>query len=130
VHNTYTEEEDILFAKEHAVKYGLRLVYCLCPNANLYIEDALPPVDLFLKHECTIVLGTDSYSSNWRLSIATEIATLCKHFPHLHLETMLTWATANGADALAWKHLGRLAPGLKPGVILLNEKDYSVKRLA
>ena len=130
VHNTYTEEEDILFAKEHAAKYDLTLVYCLCPNANLYIEEALPPVDLLVKHQCTIVLGTDSYSSNWRLSIATEIATLCKHFPHLHLETVLKWATTNGATALGWGHLGRLAPGLKPGVILLNEKDYSVKRLA
>ena len=130
VHNTFIEEEDILFAKEHATKHGLTLVYCLCPNANLYIEEALPPVDLLVKHNCRIVLGTDSYSSNWRLSIATEIATLRTHFPQLSLETMLTWATKSGADALEWKHLGRFEKGLKPGIVLLNEKDYSVQRLA
>lgn len=130
VHNTFIEEADIVFAQEHAEKYGLTLVFCLCPNANLYIENALPPVDLLIKHNCQIVLGTDSYSSNWRLSIASEIATIAKHFPQIPLETILQWATLNGAGALGWKHLGRFAPGLKPGVVLLNEKDYSVQRLA
>lgn len=129
VHNTFTEEADLLFAREHAERYGLNLVFCLCPNANLYIENALPPVDLFIKHGCRIVLGTDSYSSNWRLSIASEIATLKKHFPHLPLETVLTWATANGADVLGWDVLGRLKPGTQPGVVLLNETDFSVQRL-
>ena len=129
VHNTFMEEADLVFAQEHAAKYGLTLVFCLCPNANLYIENALPPVDLLVKHGCRVVLGTDSYSSNWRLSIASEIATIAKHFPHIPLETILRWATLNGAEALGWKHLGRLASGLRPGVVLLNEKDYSVQRL-
>lgn len=130
VHNTFIEEEDILFAQRHAEQYGLTLVFCLCPNANLYIENALPPVDLLLKHHCPIVLGTDSYSSNWHLSIASEMATLKKHFPHLPLETLLTWATSNGADILGWKALGRFAPGTQPGVVLLNEVDFSVQRLS
>ena len=129
VHNTFTEEEDILFAQEHAAKYGLNLVWCLCPNANLYIENTLPPVDLFIRHGCRIVLGTDSYSSNWRLSIASEMATIKKHLPHIPLETLLTWATSNGADVLGWKELGRFAPGTAPGVVLLNEQDYTVQRL-
>lgn len=129
VHNTFTEEADILFAQEHAERYGLTLVFCLCPNANLYIENALPPVDLFVKHGCRMVLGTDSYSSNWRLSIASEMATLKKHFPHLPLETMLTWATSNGAGVLGWEGLGRLRPGTQPGIVLLNETDFSVQRL-
>jgi aminodeoxyfutalosine deaminase len=129
VHNTFMEEDDLVFAREHAAKYGLTLVFCLCPNANRYIENTLPPVDLLVKHGCRVVLGTDSYSSNWRLSIASEIATIAKHFPHIPLETILRWATLNGAEALGWTHLGRLAPGLIPGVVLLNEKDYSVQRL-
>jgi cytosine/adenosine deaminase-related metal-dependent hydrolase len=129
VHNTFTEAEDILFAQQHAEKYGLTLVFCLCPNANLYIENALPPVDLFLKHGCRIVLGTDSYSSNWRLSIASEMATIRTHFPHIPLETLLTWATSNGADVLGWKELGRFTLGTQPGIVLLDETDFSVQRL-
>jgi len=73
IHNTYMPEEDIVWANNYAAENGLKLVYCLCPNANLYIENKLPPVELFIKHNCNLVLGTDSYSSNWQLNIAKEI---------------------------------------------------------
>src|SRR5215213_313174 len=57
VHNTFISEEDIVFAKSYSEQYGLEIVYCLCPNANLYIETRLPPIDLLIKHGCKIVLG-------------------------------------------------------------------------
>lgn len=127
VHNTFTREEDILFAKAYAEKQGLNIVYCLCPNANLYIENSLPPVDLFIKHGCTLLLGTDSYSSNWQLSIAKEIEALQKNFPHIPLQEMLQWATSNGAAVFGWKDLGRLQKGSRPGLALfetdLENKD-------
>ena len=129
VHNTFIEEEDILFAQEHAQKHGLKIIYCLCPNANLYIEQALPPVDLLLKHNCHVVLGTDSYSSNWQLSIANEIKALKEKLPQLSLETLLQWATVNGAEALGLQHVGGFEKGKKPGVVLFNEQDFSVQRL-
>lgn len=129
VHNTFMSEEDIVFAKEHAAQYNLKLVYCLCPNANLYIENALPPVDLFIKHNCHIVLGTDSYSSNWQLNIMSEIKTLKEAFPHLDLEMLLRWATGNAAAIWGFEGLGFFGKGTTPGVVLLNETDFSVKRL-
>lgn len=117
VHNTFLSEEDVVFAKEHAARYGLTLVYCLCVNANLYIENKLPPVEMLMKNNCHIVLGTDSYSSNWQLSIASEIQTIRKHFPTIPLETILTWATHNGAKAMQWNDLGSFEKGKKPGVV-------------
>ncbi len=120
VHNTFISEEDIVYAKKHAEEYGLIIFYCLCPNANLYIETTLPPIDLLKKHDCTIVLGTDSYSSNWQLNIASEIKTLLDHFPKLPLETVLKWATSNGAKALGRQELGSFAKGKTPGVVLLE----------
>src|SRR5262245_61353453 len=72
VHNTYMPEEDIVWANEHAETNNLKLVYCFCVNANLYIENKQPLVGQFVKQNCHIVLGTDSYSSNWQLSIAKE----------------------------------------------------------
>lgn len=108
VHNTFIEEADIIFAKEHAATYGLQLIYCLCPNANNYIEDRLPPIELLVKHECHIVLGTDSYSSNWQLSIAKEIEIIHQHFPSMPLETILQWGTSNGAAAMRLEGLGKL----------------------
>ncbi len=129
VHNTCIKEEDIVFAKEHAAIYGLHLVYCLCPNANVYIENTLPPIDCLIKHNCQLVLGTDSYSSNWQLSIAAEIKTLKKEYPHIALETLLSWATSGGAKALGWNHLGLFEKGKKPGVIIMDS-DFLVQRLA
>lgn len=90
----------MIWANEYATSIGLKLVYCLCINANLYIENKVPPIDLLMKHNCHIVLGTDSYSSNWQLSIAKEMEAIKKYFPHIPDDTILQWATSNGAKAL------------------------------
>jgi cytosine/adenosine deaminase-related metal-dependent hydrolase len=130
VHNTCMSEEDIIWANDNAAVNSLKLVYCLCINANLYIENKVPPVDLLMKHNCHIVLGTDSYSSNWQLSIAKEMEAIQKHFPHIPVETILQWATGNGAKALAWgDDLGNLHEGKKPGVVVLNPISGESKRI-
>jgi aminodeoxyfutalosine deaminase len=126
VHNTFMPEKDIVWANEYAAENGLKLVYCLCVNANLYIENKTPMIENFVKHNCHIVLGTDSYSSNWQLSIATEIQAIRHYFPQLSLETILQWATSSGAKALKWDdELGSFEKGKKSGVCLIK-KDFSV----
>ena len=131
IHNSYMPEEDIVWANEYAAAGGLKLVYCLCINANLYIENKVPPIDLFVKHDCQIVLGTDSYSSNWQLSIAKEMEVVLQHFPHIPPETILQWATFNGAKALKWEDdLGSFEKGKRPGVLLTSKNFNAVKRLA
>jgi len=134
IHNTYMPEEDIIWGNEYATANGLKLVYCFCLNANLYIENKLPPIEQFIKHNCHIVLGTDSYSSNWQLSIAKEIETITK-MPKFQtvtsLEQVLQWATINGAKALQWdKELGSFEKGKKPGVVLIENDLSSSRRLA
>ena len=130
IHNTYMPPEDIAFANEYAKENGLGLVYCFCPNANLYIENKLPVVDNFIARDCQIVLGTDSYSSNWQLSIAKEIQALQQYFPSLALATILQWATSNGAKALQWeKDLGSFEKGKKPGITLLSNDLGTSKRI-
>jgi cytosine/adenosine deaminase-related metal-dependent hydrolase len=100
IHNTFMQEEDIQWANEYAKVQGLELVYCFCVNANLYIENTLPPLDIFMRNNCTIVLGTDSYSSNWSLKISEELKTIHHYYPNIPIEMMLQWATVNGAKAL------------------------------
>jgi len=130
VHNTCMPPEDIAFANNYAKENGLTLVYCLCPNANLYIENKLPAVENFIAHDCHIVLGTDSYSSNWQLSIAKEMQTMHQNFPALPLATILQWATSNAAKALQWDdELGSFEKGKKPGVTLLANDLGSSKRI-
>ena len=131
VHNTFMPEEDVEFAKAYTEENGLRLIWCLCINANLYIENKVPPIHMFVNLDCPIVLGTDSYSSNWQLSIAKEIESAHKHFPEIPLDTILQWATINGAKALKWdKELGSFEKGKKPGVTLISSDLSTSEKLA
>ena len=126
VHNVHTSEEDLLFAKTS----GRRISWCFCPNANLYIGGQLPPIDLFIKNNSEIVLGTDSLASNHQLSILEEIKTIRRHFPRIGTDQLLQWATINGAKALQMdKLLGSFEPGKQPGVILCENDLSSPRRL-
>lgn len=134
IHNTYMPEEDIIWANDYAATHHLNLIYCLCINANLYIENKTPPVELLMKHDCHIVLGTDSYSSNWQLSIAKEMQAFSETLPKFKtlakLEQLLQFATINGAKALQWDNkLGSFEKGKKPGLVLLKEDLSSSQRL-
>jgi len=130
IHNTFMPEEDIVFANQYASHNGLKLVYCLCPNANLYIENKLPSIKNFIDNHCHIVLGTDSYSSNWQLSIAREMQAIRHHFPDIDMERILQWATSDGAKALQWDDaLGSFQNGRTPGVVLMRADFSSSRRL-
>ncbi|HQW46544.1 MAG TPA: amidohydrolase family protein [Chitinophagaceae bacterium] len=122
VHNTVTTTEDIAFAQAT----GKQLYWCLCPNANLYIEGRLPNIPLMLQAGCTLVLGTDSLASNHSLSIWDEIKTIRTHYPEIALETMLQWACINGAQALGMDaSLGRFAIGKQPGVVYIPDFHHA-----
>lgn len=121
VHNTTTTEADIDFATSTAKANQQSLYYAMCVNANLYIENALPPIELLRSKNASIVLGTDSLSSNHQLSILAEMQTIAQNFPSIPLAEMLQWATYNGAKALQMDaELGSIAPGKKPGVIVIE----------
>ncbi len=137
IHNTFMPEEDIVWSNEYAAANGLKLVYCFCVNANLYIENKTPVVENFIKHNCHIVLGTDSYSSNWQLSISNEMKSLLR-IPSASwrmeydqaVETILQWATSSGAKALQWDdELGSFEKGKKPGLCLIENDFSSSKKL-
>jgi aminodeoxyfutalosine deaminase len=117
VHNTYMNEADLIEASD----FSEGLFLCLCPNANLYIENRLPDIPLFLKHTDHVVLGTDSLASNKQLSILEEMKSIKKIFPHITSVEMLVWATSNGARALSFDStLGDLRKGKNPGIVLIE----------
>lgn len=146
VHNTFTSQDDLDFINNKSVVnsqwlmgfngsspvsgcYPVRLggvegrstiFFCLCPNANLFIENTLPPIDLLRKNNSTIILGTDSLASNHQLSIRSEIKTIQQYFPAIPLEEILGWATINGARALQMDtSLGSFEKGKRPGWVVL-----------
>lgn len=123
VHNTFSSPEDLAFASAWARQSGIEVVYCLCPNANLYIEGRLPSVADIMATGAPIVLGTDSLASNPYLCIASEMRTLLDRIPGLRLETVLRWATSEGARALRLQDsLGTLEKGRRPGLVWLDRR--------
>lgn len=127
VHNVCTTKKDIEFAKLQTSNLKLQIFFCLCPNANLYISNSLPDIEMLIQQDCDIVLGTDSLASNDQLSILEEMRTIQKHFRDIDLATLLKWATMNGARALQMdKTLGSFEKGKQPGVLLIEKADVSV----
>jgi len=119
VHNTVSNRGDVEFAK----KSHPDLYWCLCPQANLYIENILPDVNLLIDENVKITLGTDSLASNRQLNILTEMQTLQQH-KKVSFEKLLQWATINGAEFLALDgQLGTIEPGKKPGLNLIQLSD-------
>jgi cytosine/adenosine deaminase-related metal-dependent hydrolase len=123
VHNTFSDRDAIGFAQQT----HQRLYWCLCPNANLYIEGVLPDVELLEKEAVKITLGTDSLASNHQLNILSEMQTL-QNLKSIAFETLLSWATLNGAEFLEIdSQYGSFEVGKKPGIILLeNIEDAKI----
>lgn len=116
VHNTFTSKADL----EFAVTTHPNLYWCLCPNANLYIENRLPDIKLLRENGVTITLGTDSLASNHQLSILDEMKVLQEQ-AHVPFEELLLWATSNGASFLGVdKQFGSFESGKIPGINLIE----------
>jgi len=119
VHNAFTKKDDIDFINAN----DQELFFCVCINANKYIEQTIPPFDLLRNSGHGIIIGTDSYASNWQLNILEEIKTIQKD-THIPLQEILTWATSNGAKALQiLDNFGSFEKGKKPGVVLIDKVE-------
>lgn len=126
VHNTYTSKEDIQWAQA----YNKNICWCFCPNANIYIENKLPDFNSFIDEKARITIGTDSLASNHSLSILEELKTISKHAAQIPLETLLCWATKNGAEFLSLdKDIGTIEKGKKPGLNLIQNIDLNLLSL-
>lgn len=120
VHNVCLQQGDI-----DAAKKVMRNVYfAVCPLSNIFIHNALPPIELMRKNGLAIALGTDSLSSNDDLDMVKEMYCLHESFPQVPMQEILEWASLNGARFLKKDDvLGSIAPGKKPGLILVSDID-------
>lgn len=117
VHNTLTTREDL--AAAHL--WSDRVYWATCPNANLYIENRLPDYRVFLDGHARMTIGTDSLTSNWQLSVLEELKTISRYQSYVPTETLIQWATLNGAEALGFDdELGSLQVGKTPGILNLT----------
>ena len=120
VHNVCLKQEDIDAAK----KVMKNVYWAVCPLSNIFIHNALPPIDLMRGNALDITVGTDSLSSNDDLSMIKEIACLHDNFPQIPMGEIFTWACLNGARFLDKDNeLGSLTPGKRPGIVLVKGVD-------
>jgi cytosine/adenosine deaminase-related metal-dependent hydrolase len=127
VHNVMTNSADLRFIQDTQTA---SVVFCLCPNANLYIGNPLPDIELLRKFQAHITIGTDSLASNHQLSVLAELKTIHQHLPSIPVFELLQWATINGARALQLDTaLGSFEAGKQPGVLLIENELKAVKRL-
>ena len=120
VHNVCLQQGDIDAAKE-----VMKNVYwAICPLSNIFIHNALPPVDLMRANNLDIVVGTDSLSSNDDLDVVKELACIHENFPEVPMAEIFRWASLNGARFLAKDDvLGSIAEGKRPGIVLVKNID-------
>ena len=120
VHNCCLQQGDI-----DAAKAVMNNVYwAICPLSNMFIHNALPPVELMRRNALNITVGTDSLSSNDDLDMVKELYCIHENFKEVPMNEILTWACLNGARFLSKEaELGSLTAGKCPGIVLVENID-------
>lgn len=114
VHCCCLKEDDLAKILSHFV---VPPTFVLCPQSNYYISGLRPPVELLLKHNARVAIGTDSLASNDNLSIIEELKLLTE----IPLATRLEWATMGGAEALGISaEMGSVEVGKRPGLVIVE----------
>jgi len=97
------------------------------PQSNLKLGSGVAPVPEMLKRGISVALGTDGAASNNNLDIFEEMRTAALLHKGVNCNpTLVTaseavkMATLWGAEALGLKNVGRIEPGKKADIVLLD----------
>ena len=127
IHSIYAKKEDIEKAKN---KFGDKLTVAPCPLSNLFIEERLADYKMLIESGVRIAFGTDGLSSNEKLSIIDEMRCVQDNYSDIKIDTLLKWATLNGAEALcinSWA--GSIEIGKRPGLVILEDIDLQTMKI-
>jgi len=98
-----------------------------CPSSNLKLGNGFAPVARLLNEGVNVCLGTDGSASNNNVNLFEEmhLAALIhkgnsQNPQCLPASRVLQMATENGAKAAGFGEVGRLAPGYKADLILID----------
>ncbi|MCL2580576.1 MAG: amidohydrolase [Oscillospiraceae bacterium] len=120
-HCVKLDETDIALLKQK----GVSPVHC--PSSNLKLGNGFAPAPRLLNEGVNLCLGTDGCASNNNLNMFEEmhLAALIhkgdsQNPQVLPASQVVRMATENGGKALGFSDVGRLAPGYKADLILIN----------
>ncbi len=108
-----TAEEITLLAAR-----GARAI--LSPYSNIHITGTLPPFEAIVGSGMRFALGTDGRGSNPSVDVFSEARILLEQWPDLKPGILLQALTVSGADILRFPELGRLRPGMRPGLLAVE----------
>lgn len=125
IHNTFASTREIELLK--TVYPDISLV--TCPESNLLIEKSLPSLELLTMPGVNVCIGTDSLASSSSLSLLNQVMLILTNYPSLSFDSVIKWATLNGARALGMDDVfGTMEPGKKPGLLLITPFDFTKMR--
>jgi len=93
---------------------------CLCPRSNFLLHGQLPDISGFTSAGLAPALGTDSLASAPSLSLFAEMAFVSEKYTELSPDSLLAFATINGAKALGRPDLGTVEAGQSARLIYVD----------
>jgi 5-methylthioadenosine/S-adenosylhomocysteine deaminase len=136
-HGVWYSEDDIRLLAKH----GAVTVHCPC--SNLRLGNGIAPVSAYMHGGMTVAMGTDGEGLTDRSKFLDEmrLAAYLQRIPSaafpapdpwtrgLPARTVFEMATVNGARAFQRDKLGRLQPGYRADMLLLNAKRMATPYL-
>jgi imidazolonepropionase len=118
-HCTYLSEADV------DALAGSRTVATLLPATDFSTRQPYPDARRLLDAGATVALATNcNPGSSYTTSMAFCLALAVREM-HMTMEEALAAATAGGAAALQRPELGRIAPGARADVVVLDAPSYT-----
>lgn len=119
-HGIHFEAEEI--ERLGAARTGI----CHCPSSNMLLGSGICPVGDLEAAGAPVGLGVDGSASNDCSNLITEarqamlLQKLARGSAAVTAQDALRWATAGGADVLAWPGIGRLEIGARADLALFD----------
>lgn len=117
VHGNYLADDEIEFLSRHRRRFSV--VYC--PRTHRFFRHDPHPLAKLLAAGVNVALGTDSRASSPDLDLLAELRFVAGTYPQIAPETLIRFATVNGAIALGRDaDVGALTPGKDANLTIIS----------
>lgn len=126
VHNLLIRKDEL----EEIAAYFPNAFFVLCPLSNDFIHGDIPDVNIFMKYEDRILIGTDSLASNRKLDLIAEASFLSSKFPDIRPEFWFKVLSRNGGNYfnLVFERVPHIKRNKKGLTIIKNvNPDFSLR---
>ena len=119
VHMTHASKNDLILASKNETSI------VVCPRANAALAEGIPDVNLMMKSDCNLTIGTDNVMINsldmfremdylWKVSMGLQKS-------RLNPKSILKMATVNAAKMLRHKNMGTIQSNSLADCIFINK---------